>query len=762
MRRVISVLAAASALAATALPGQVPASAEDMLRRVFAARDFAPERFGPARWVAGGSAYTTVEPAAGRSGGSEIVRYETATGARSVAVAARQLVPPGDTAPLEVDDYDWSSDATKLLVFTNTRRVWRQNTRGDYWVLELGSGAVKKLGGDAPASSLMYAKFSPTGDRVAYVRQGDLYVERLSDGRITRLTADADSLHVNGMTDWVYEEEFDLRDGFRWSPDGSRLAYWRFDMTGVGTFLLTNDTDSLYPFVVPVQYPKAGTTNSGVRVGVVLAQGGPTTWLEVPDDPRQNYIPRMEWAGPRELVLQRINRRQNVDRVMLADAANGAVRTVLVEQDSAWLDVVNDVRWLGGGGGGGGGKEFMWLSERDGWRHVYRVSRDGKAVRLVTPGTFDVIEVAAVDEPGGWLYYVAAPENATQRYLYRTRLDGRGKPERLSPGDRPGTHEYDVSPDARWAWHTYSTFDTPPQTELVRLPSHATVRTIAANDRLRAAVAPLTTRAAEFFRVTLPDSATLDGWMIRPRDFDSTKTYPLLMYVYGEPAGQTVLDRWTGRTALWHRMLADQGYVIASLDNRGTPAPRGRAWRKVVYGAIGVLSSREQADGVRALTRSRSYLDSTRVAIWGWSGGGSSTLQAMFRYPDVYRVGMSVAPVPDERLYDTIYQERYMGLPQENAAGYDTASAINHADGLRGRLLLVHGSGDDNVHYQGSERLLNRLIALGKPVDFMEYPNRSHCICEGRGTTLHVFSLLTRYLLEHLPAGPRPRDRRGV
>jgi dipeptidyl-peptidase-4 len=365
--------------------------------------------------------------------------------------------------------------------------------------------------------------------------------------------------------------------------------------------------------------------------------------------------------------------------------------------------------------------------------------------------------VAAVDEPGGALYYIGSPENATQHYLFRARLDGTGKAERVSPATQPGSHRYTISPDAHWAFHTYSTFDSPPVTDLVRLPTHQVVRTLAANATLQEAVAPLISRKTEFFKVTLPDGATLDGWMIRPRSFDSTKTYPLLMHVYGEPAGQTVVDSWGGQGTLWHRMIADQGYIVASVDNRGTPAPKGRAWRKVVYGEIGVLSSREQADAVRALTRARPYLDSTRVGIWGWSGGGSSTLQALFRYPTVYQVGMSVAPVPDERLYDTIYQERYMGLPQQNAAGYDSASAISHAEGLRGHLLVVHGSGDDNVHFQGSQRLLNRLIALGRPVDFMEYPNRSHCICEGRGTTLHVFTLLTRYVLEHLAPGPRPR-----
>ena len=750
MRRFALGLAIAVTVAPRPLAAQLPAAAGDMLRRLFASRDFAPQRFGPARWMENGAAYTTAEPSATAPGSLDIVRYVTATGARTVAVDARTLIPPGGSTPLDVDDYDWSPDGSLLLLFTNSRRVWRRNTRGDYWVLNLKTGALRKLGGpDAPGSSLMYAKFSPSGDRVAYVRQGDLYVERLGDGMITGLTTGADSLHVNGMSDWVYEEEFNLRDGFRWSPDGSKIAYWRFDMTGVRTFDLINDTDSLYPFVTPIQYPKAGTTNSAVSAGVVSADGGPTTWIYLPDDPRDNYLPRLEWVGAKELVLQRMNRQQNTDRVMLADAVTGGTRTVLTERDSAWLDVVDDIKWLAGG------TRFLWVSERDGWRHVYVVSRDGSRPTLVTPGAFDVIDIVAVDERAGWLYYIASPDNATRRSLYRIGLGGGGKPERLSPAAMAGTHGYTVSPDARWAFHTFSTFDAPPVTDLVRLPSHEVVRTLADNGALRAAVGPLVSRPTEFFKVKVGEGVTLDGWMLRPRDFDSTRSYPLLMHVYGEPGRQTVLDAWPESRGLWHRLLADQGYVVASVDNRGTPAPRGRNWRKVVYGAIGVLASREQADAVRALTRSRPYLDSTRVAIWGWSGGGSSTLQAMFRYPEVYQVGMAVAPVPDQRLYDTIYQERYMGLPQDNPEGYRLASPITLADGLRGRLLLVHGSGDDNVHFQGSERLINRLVALGKTFDFMVYPNRSNCICEGRGTTMHVYSLLTRYLLEHLPAGPR-------
>jgi dipeptidyl-peptidase 4 len=752
MRLVRRLLLAAASLAPLVTPtrahAQLPAAADTMLHRLFASPAYASERFGPARWLRTGDAYTTLEPSRDGGRGTDIVAYDVATGARTVKVSAAQLRPAGSAEPLDVEGYDWSADGARLLVFTNGQRVWRQNTRGDYWVLDLRSGALRKLGGpEAEPGTLMYAKFSPDGDRVAYVRGGDVYVERLTDGRITRLTSDASRTRVNGMTDWVYEEEFDLRDGFRWAPDGHAIAYWQFDMTGVRDYLLVNDTDSLYSFVTPIQYPKAGTTNSAVRVGVVSADGGPTTWVRLDGDAREHYLPRMEWAGPNEIVLQRMNRLQNRDDLLLADAATGASRPILAESDSAWVDVVDDFRWLGGG------RELLWVSERDGWRHAYVVSRDGKRTRLVTPGAYDVVDVRGVDEARGWLYFIASPENATRRYLYRAPLRG-GKAERLTPADAPATNSYVLSPDAQWAFHVASSLDAPPVTRLVSLPNHALVRTLVANERLRAAVAPLVARPAEFFRVSAGGTA-LDGWMLRPTRFDSTRTYPVLVYVYGEPAGQTTADRWSGAEGLWFRMLADLGYVIVSIDNHGTPAPRGRAWRKSVYGAVGVLASADQAGALGALLRERPYLDSSRVAVWGWSGGGSMTLNLMFRHPERYQVGMAVAPVPDQRLYDTIYQERYMGLPQQNAEGYRVGSPITFAEGLRGSLLVVHGSGDDNVHYQGTERLVNRLVALGKPFDFMAYPNRSHCICEGPGTTLHVYSLLTRYLVAHLPAGPR-------
>ncbi|MFZ0864985.1 MAG: S9 family peptidase [Candidatus Sulfotelmatobacter sp.] len=756
---------AIACLGSCAAYAQSPAVA-DLLRREFIARDFAVKSFGPVRWLDGGKSYAILEPSAKAEGARDLMRYDTANAQREVLVSASQLTPPGSDKPLAIEDYAWSADMNRVLIFTNSRRIWRENTRGDYWVLDRKSGALRRLGDGGPPSSLMFAKFSPDGSKVAYVRFNNIYVEDIETGVATQLTADGSEKIINGTSDWVYEEEFSVRDGFRWSPDGKRIAYWQFDTSNVTSFALVYDTGApyqvltgipypesgIYPTVRQIPYPQPGTPNSSVRVGVVSAIGGETRWMQVPGYPNDNYIARMEWAGDSDtLVLQHLNRLQNTNDVLLADAKTGVVRSVHQDRDAAWVDVVDDLQWVHGG------KDFLWVSEQDGWRHVYLISRDGQQMRLLTPGAFDVIDVVGVDPHEEWLYYMASPENATQRYLYRIRIEGKGTPERLTPANQPGTHSYHVSPDLHWAIHTYSTFDSPPVTDLVHLLDQKVQRVLEDNAKLRSNAKDLVSEPTEFLRLDIGDGVTLDGWLMKPRDFDPGKKYPILVYVYGEPAAQTVVDRWDDWNGIFHRALAQEGYIVASFDNRGTPAPKGSAWRKVVYGSVGVLSAKEQALALQALERMCPYIDSTRVAVWGRSGGGSNTLNLMFRHPEIYKVGMAVAPVPDQRLYDSIYQERFMGLPQENADGYKAGSPINFAEGLQGKLLLVHGSGDDNVHYQGTELLVNRLIELGKPFDFMTYPGRTHAIVEGPGTADHLYRLLARYLEEHLLLGPAAR-----
>jgi dipeptidyl-peptidase 4 len=710
--------------------------------RIFQAREFNPPRFGPARWLPDGTGYAIVERAAGAAEGAEIARYDAATGARSVLVPASKLRTNG--GGLDVDDYDWSSDGKRLLIFTNTKKVWRQNTRGDYWVLDVASGSLKKIGGTSPGSSLMFAKFSPDGSRVAYVRANNIYVERLDSGKTDALTRDGSTTTINGRSDWVYEEELDLRDGFRWSPDGTRIAYWQFDSTGVQIFSLIDDTTALYPTITKIPYPKAGTTNSAVRIGVVRADGGATRWMKVPGDPRDNYLARLEWLDAGTVAIQQLNRLQNQNDFYLADARSGSVTRIFRDQSKAWVDLVEEVRWIQHG------QAFLWISERDGWRHVYRVPRSGGEGTLITRFDADVIDVVGMDEDEGWLYFLASPSNATERYLYRSKLDGSGIPERVTPADQPGTHAYDIAPSGRMAFHTWSQFDRPPAVDAVALPAHRSLRALTDPKPLLAKLADVIKSPVEFLTVDVGGGVVLDGWMIKPPSFDASRKYPVVVFIYGEPAGQTVTNRWGGSQMLFNRALADAGYIVVSFDNRGTPAPKGTAWRKVIYGTVGDLSSKEQAAAIRALAAQHAFIDAGRIGIWGWSGGGTNTLNAMFRFPDVYKVGVAVAPVPDQQLYDTIYQERYMGLPKDNAAGYRVGSAINFAEGLKGKLLIVHGSGDDNVHYQGTERLVNRLVELGKPFDLMVYPNRTHSISEGPGTSAHVYQLIARYFIEHL------------
>ncbi len=757
----LSLALALTFFSGTLFAQQAKLNPDETLKKIFASGDFSGRGpgMGGGQWVDEGAGFVRMEPSATVEKARDVVRYDTATGKKEVLVAASDLIPAGQKAPLTMEGMTWSKDKSKVLIYTNSKRVWRTNSRGDYWLLDRASKKLTKIGAGAAESTLMFAKFSPDTTKVAYVRDNNIYVEDLKSAKITQLTKDGGKSIVNGATDWVYEEEFHIADAFRWSPDGRSIAFLQFDTSGVPIFPLVYslgvarqvvtsepyDKVGAYPIIEEVPYPQAGCKNSAVRAGVVNVAKGKVTWLKVTGDARDNYIARIEWAG-NDILMQRLNRLQNQDEFVLGNPETGAVRTVFKDEDAAWVDV-NEVRMLKDGA------EFMVLSDKDGWRHAYRVAKDGK-LTLVTTGNIDVARIAEVDEKIGWVYFMASPENAGQRYLYRSPLDGSGAPKRLTPVDQPGTHSYQVSPDGKWAFHSYSRFDVPTMSDMIALPDHKSVKVFEDGSAMKAKIAPFAGPPVEFFQVDIGDGVKVDGWMVKPPNFDPNKKYPILFHVYGEPAGQTVLDSWSAQGWMFNRLIASEGYILASFDNRGSPAPRGREWRKAIYGKIGTIMVNDQTAAVKALLAERPYVDAKRVAVWGWSGGGSSTLNLMFRSPDVYSVGMAVAPVPDQRLYDSIYQERYMGLPQKTPETYKNGSAIEFADGLKGKLLIVHGSGDDNVHYQGSELLVNRLIELGKSFDFMTYPQRTHGISEGKGTTLHVYSLLHRFLTEHLAAGP--------
>lgn len=716
------------------------------LEKIFAGRDYNARGVGQTQWIGTGDQYAKIEKSASLKEGVDIVYYDIKTGKKEILVKGEMIVPKGGLGQISIESFDLTRDLDMMLIFNNSERVWRQNTRGDYWLLNLKSGELFQLGKGLKASSLMFATISPDKKKAAYVSENNLYVEDLTARKITKLTKDGSKTIINGTFDWVYEEEFGLRNGFRWSPDSKKIAYWQLDASGVGVFNMINYTDSIYSKIIPVQYPKAGTTNSACKVGVVSLQSGKTTWMKVPGDPRNNYIARMEWAASSEEVLiQHLNRLQNKNELMLCNSNSGNVKTIYTDTDKAWVEVCDDILWLEGG------KAFTFISEKDGWNNVYIISRDGSSVKNVTPWNFDIVNVLAIDDKGGYFYYIASPENPLQRYLYRSRLYGDGRPERLSPAEQSGTHRYAISPNYKWAVHTFSNANTPPLHEIISLPDHRQVRLLEDNGSLKAKFAELKVRPVEFFKIEVEKGVSLDGYMIKPHDFDPSKKYPVFFNIYGEPAGTTVNDSWG--ISMWHYFLTQQGYIIMSIDNRGTPAPKGREWRKSIYGQIGILASKDQAAAVKEIIK-WDFVDASRIGIWGWSGGGSMTLNMLFRYPDIYSLGISVAPVPDEHLYDTIYQERYMGLPSANSYGYVEGSPITHAKNLKGKLLLIHGTGDDNVHYQGSELLINELVKHNKLFQMFAYPNRSHGIYEGAGTTMHLFNTMTNFLLNNLKPGP--------
>ena len=680
-------------------------------------------------------------------------------GKETVLLAADKLVPAGQTVPLKIEGFSMSPDNSQLLIYTNSKKVWRYKTRGDYWICQLSTGALTQLGSSLPASSLMFAKISPDGKNAAYVSGHNLYVEELSTHQVKQLTFDGTRKLINGTFDWVYEEEFFCRDGFRWSPDSRQIAYWQIDASETRDYLMINNTDSIYPFIKPVEYPIAGEAPSPYRIGVVDIGNAQTKWMNIPTDPVwRSYVPRMEWAAnSNELIIQHLNRKQNTSDLMLCQVASGSSSVIYHEEDSAWIDIQplwDPAYSMGGWDWLNSGKDFLWASEKDGWRHLFRVSRDGKKETLVTAGKYDVMEILRVDEKGNYVYFLASPDNATQAYLYRARLDGKGKAERMSPLSQPGTHGYNISPDAAYARHSFSNYYTPGVEEWISLPDHKGLQDAGKVEKAIAASAASKSKM-EFFKIRTTEGVEMDAWVVKPHHFDSTRKYPLLFYVYTEPWGQNVRDEFgVGHDFLYRGDMAEDGYIYISIDNRGTPVPKGRAWRKSVYRKIGLVNIRDQALAAKEILK-WSFVDTSRVAVWGWSGGGSATLNLMFQYPDIYKTGIAIAAVGNQLTYDNIYQERYMGLPQENRQDFVNGSPITYARNLRGNLLYIHGTGDDNVHYSNAEMLLNELIKYNKQFQFMSYPNRTHSISEGEGTYQHLSSLYTTYLKSHCPPGAR-------
>lgn len=704
------------------------------------------------QWAPDGKGYYSIK--------DDDIRYYSLSGGKdSIFISAGDLTPTGATSPIKVKSWSLSDAQDQVLFYTNAKKVWRYETRGDYYLYNRTTRRLKKTGMGFAPSSQQFAKLSPDGKKLAYVVEYNLYVEDIETGVIVQLTNDGSRKRINGTFDWAYEEEFFCRDGFRWSPDSRKIAFWQINAGVTREYYMLNTTDSIYPQVIPVEYPVAGEKPSTYRIGVVDIYKSSTNWMKIPDDPIWGtYLPRMEWAANSdELIMQHLDRKQQVSTILLGTISNGDTRPIYTERDSAWIDILPS--WDQDYSNGGWdwvrkGTAFLWASEKDGWRHIYAISRDGKTSQLITRGNFDVMDIAAVDEKGNYLYYIASPHNATQRYLYRSRLDGKGEAERITPANQPGTHYYDIAPGVKYAHHQFSNHYIPPVEEYVELPKHGALKKESAVGEALKAADPASA-PVDFFTVRTEDGIEMDGWIAKPAGFDSTKKYPVVFYVYTEPWGQTAKDEFgAGYNHLYKGSLLQDGYIYISLDNRGTPVPKGRAWRKSVYRKIGLVNIRDQAMAAKEILKWK-YVDSERVAVWGWSGGGSATLNLLFQYPQIYKTGIAVAAVANQLTYDNIYQERYMGLPQENREDFIKGSPITYAKNLQGNLLYIHGTGDDNVHYNNAEMLINELVKYNRPFQMMSYPNRTHSISEGPGTFQHLSQLYTIFLRTYCPPGGR-------
>ncbi len=672
---------------------------------------------------------------------------------------------------IKIESFSFSPTKNKVLLFTKSVKVWRYNTKGDYWVYDFNKNEMQKLGREMSSSSLMFAKFSPNENFVAYVSKEksesgirnsstsvNIYLEDLESRSVKKLTSSNGTKKlINGTFDWVYEEEFGCRDGFIFNNDGSKIAFWQIDANQVRDFYMINNTDSIYSYTIPVEYPKVGEDLSPARIGVINLKNEKTTWMKVPGEENKFYLPRMTWMPNRDdLMIQQLNRKQNHSKIYIANTDNGDTELLMEEQDEAWVDLRSSWPYQVQAGWKfiNNGKEFLYTTEKDGWSHIYRFDINKKSEYLVTKGEYDVVKPLAYDEKNEDVYFIASPENPTERYLYKTSARGNGELTKISPAVLKGSHNYQISTKAKYAFHSFSNYFTRPMQAIVSLPEH---KFINKDQNMITKYNPQIKEEhpLEFFEITTIDNVTMEGWIVKPKNLDPEKKYPVLFYFYSEPAGQTGVNRYgAGRNCLYDGDLGEDGYVYVTFDGRGTPSPKGRAWRKAIYRNIGRINVRDMAMGAKAVFNKYDFIDTSRVAVHGWSGGGTATLNCLFQYPEIFHTGIAVAAVANQLTYDNIYQERYMGDPKESYQDYVDGSPIKYAKNLEGNLLYIHGTGDDNVHYQNAEMLANELIKHKKVFYMLSYPNRSHGIRED-GAYPHVRLMFTDFLRKNCPPGGR-------
>ena len=698
------------------------------LEKIWADYEFIPEYVSGFNFLNDGQSYTRLE-------GDKVVKYDLLRG-RRLGVVFDGARAANDEYNGQIHNYAFSADERKLLISTETESIYRHSTRARYFVWDFETQTLTPV---FPKGKIRYATFSPQGDKVAFVYQNNLYYKDLSSGEVVQITHDGKRNEIiNGATDWVYEEEFSFARAFQWSPDGQRIAFYRFDERRVPEFTMTNYKGGLYPEYVTFKYPKVGQPNSIVTIHVYHLDRKMTRQIATGDD-TDIYIPRIKWTrDPYLLCVFRMNRHQNELELLLAETTTGKTTLMMKETSKWYIDIHDNLTFLSDG------RHFLWTSERDGFNHIYLCDMGGQVVRQLATGPWEVTDFYGVDEANGMVYFQAAIDSPLERKVCAVRLDGKGRVKKLNRLD--GWNSAQFSSTFDYFVNTHSSINNPPVYTVCDRKGRE-LRVIEGNIALRDkqlayGVAPVT-----FFDFTTSEGVTLNGWMIRPLDFDETKQYPVLMYVYGGPGSQQVTDAWKGQNYWWFQMLVQKGFIVACVDNRGTGG-RGEAFKKMTYMKLGHYETIDQIEAARYLS-SLPWVDADRIGIFGWSYGGYMSSLCILKGNDVFKAAIAVAPVTNWKWYDTIYTERYMRTAAENPEGYEQNSPVNFADRLKGRYLIIHGMGDDNVHFQHTAEMVNALIAANKQFDTYFYPNRNHGIYGGP-TRLHLYTKMTNFLFDAL------------